>query len=75
MVGPIDEHGEVGHAAGARPAALAALRAFNYERIYVRPASLAQSRAVVEVLRALVEFYAEHPAAMPSPSAFEVGAR
>ena len=52
--------------------ALAAFRAFNYERIYVRPASLAQSRAVVEVLRALVEFYVERPAAMPSPSAFEV---
>ena len=44
--------------------ALAALRAFNYERIYVRPASLAQSRAVVEVLRALVEFYV---AALPRP--------
>ena len=40
-------------------AALAAIRAFNYERIYVRPASLAQSRAVVEVLRALVEFFAD----------------
>ena len=46
-------------------AALSALRAFNYERIYVRPASLAQSRAVVAVLRALVEFYAERPAACP----------
>ena len=36
------------------------------------PASLAQSRAVVDVLRALVEFYAEHPAragAEPAPSA------
>jgi dGTPase len=42
-------------------AALAALREFNYERIYVRPASLAQSRAVIAVLRALVEYYSEHP--------------
>ena len=44
--------------------ALAALRAFNYERIYVRPASLAQSRAVVGVLRALVEFYCARPEAI-----------
>ena len=58
----------------AQAGALAALRAFNYERIYVRPASLAQSRAVVEVLRALVEFYIEHPASMPSPSTIEVHA-
>ena len=43
-------------AGGAR-----ALRAFNYERIYVRPASLAQSRAVVEVLRALVSSTAALP--------------
>ena len=66
-----DRYGEIGLEA-TQASALAALRAFNYERIYVRPASLAQSRAVVEVLRALVEFYVEHPAAMPSPSAFEV---
>ena len=44
-----------------RPRRWPALRAFNYERIYVRPASLAQSRAVVDVLRALVEHYAAHP--------------
>ena len=45
--------------------ALAALRTFNYERIYVRPASLAQSRAVVEVLRVLVEHYSDQPGLMP----------
>lgn len=60
----VAEHGEVGMPA-AEAGALAALRAFNYERIYVRPESLAQSRAVVEVLRALVEFYAAHPDALP----------
>jgi dGTPase len=50
----------------AEPAeALAALRAFNYERIYTRPESLAQSKAVIEVLHALVEHFAEHPGAMP----------
>jgi dGTPase len=57
-------HGEVGMPA-AEAAALSALRAFNYERIYVRPESLAQSRVVVEVLQALVGFYAQHPEALP----------
>ena len=46
-------------------AALAALRTFNYERIYVRPASLAQSQAVIDVLRALVEYYIDRPDLMP----------
>lgn len=64
VVRGVVEHGEVGMPA-AEASALAALRAFNYERIYVRPESLAQSRAVVAVLRALVEFYAGHPAALP----------
>ena len=58
------EHGEIGMPE-AEAGALAALRAFNYERIYVRPESLAQSRAVVAVLRALVDFYAEHPESLP----------
>lgn len=38
---------------------LAAFRAFNYERIYCRPASTAQARAVVRLLRALVEHFIE----------------
>jgi dGTPase len=64
VVRGVAEHGEVGMPA-AEAEALAALRAFNYERIYVRPESLAQSRAVVAVLQALVEFYVEHPEALP----------
>ena len=57
-------------------AALAALRRFNYERIYTRPESTAQSNAVIRVLHALVEFYASdishlpgdlHPAAESDP--------
>ena len=60
----IVEQGEIGMAA-AEAGALASLRAFNYERIYVRPASLAQSRSVVEVLHALVEYYAERPQLVP----------
>ena len=64
VVRAVEEHGEV-----AMPpkeaAALAALRTFNYERIYVRPESLAQSRAVIEVLRALVESYTDRPDLVP----------
>ena len=44
-----------------RAEALAAFRATNYERIYLRPDSLIQSRAVVAVLQALVEHYANRP--------------
>jgi dGTPase len=58
------EQGEIGMSA-PEAGALASLRAFNYDRIYVRPASLAQSRAVVAVLHALVEFYAERPQLVP----------
>jgi len=46
--------------------ALAALRTFNYERIYTRPEALAQSASVVAVLRALVEHYLEQPDWLPS---------
>jgi dGTPase len=66
VVRAIEEHGEVGMPA-QEAAALTALRAFNYERIYVRPESRAQSRAVVEVLRALVEHFAAHPELLPQP--------
>ena len=64
VVRAVEEHGEVGMPP-EEASALAALRAFNYERIYVRPASLAQSRAVIEVLRALVEYYSDQPDLMP----------
>ena len=40
---------------------LAALRRFNYEHIYLRPASAEQSRRVIDMLRCLVEHYAAHP--------------
>jgi dGTPase len=64
VVRTVEKHGEVGMPP-AEAGALAALRAFNYERIYVRPASLGQSRAVVEVLHALVEHYSDRPDLMP----------
>ncbi|MGA7416615.1 MAG: HD domain-containing protein [Acidimicrobiales bacterium] len=46
--------------------ALAAFRGANYEHIYLRPSSLAQNSAVVAVLRALVEHYADRPNRIPS---------
>ena len=70
VVRAVEEHGEVGMPPD-EAGALAALRAFNYERIYVRPASLAQSRAVIDVLRALVEYYGEYPELMPDTSDVE----
>ena len=41
--------------------ALAAFRACNYERIYLREASRRQAEAVVSVLRALVEHFSDRP--------------
>ena len=49
--------------------ALAAFRKFNYERVYLRPASVDQADAVIALLRALVEHYAERPHAIPGPTA------
>jgi len=45
--------------------ALAALRAFNHERIYLRAESVAQGATVIEMLRALVEHYLDHPGDLP----------
>jgi dGTPase len=72
VIAAVHEHGRAGMAP-TEAAALAGLRAFNYERIYVRPASLAQSRAVVEVLRALVDYYAGQPERMPDGGSLEPG--
>jgi dGTPase len=44
---------------------LAEFRSFNYRQIYMRPASAAQGEAVIRVLRALVEFYADRPNTLP----------
>ena len=45
--------------------ALAAFRSFNYQSIYLRDASRQQASAVVTMLRALVEYFAEHPTMIP----------
>jgi dGTPase len=45
--------------------ALAEFRATNYERIYLRPASVAQGQGVARLLRALVEHFADRPNLIP----------
>jgi dGTPase len=45
--------------------ALAAFRRFNYEHVYLRPASQQQAAAVIALLRALVEHYADRPHSIP----------
>jgi dGTPase len=49
--------------------ALAELRRFNHERIYLRPVSLEQGRAVTRVLQALVEHVAASPHVLPPDAA------
>ena len=44
--------------------ALATFRAFNFERIYLRPEAADQAGRVVELLRALVEWFAARPAVL-----------
>jgi len=53
--------------------ALAAFRACNYERIYLRPASRRQAVEVQAVLGALVEELAAVPGRLPGPSAEAAG--
>jgi dGTPase len=48
--------------------ALAAFRACNYERIYLRPESKAQAAAVVDVLRALTDYFLARPHEIPNPT-------
>ena len=47
--------------------ALAEFRRFNYEHVYLRPASRAQADAVIALLRALVEHYGDRPHLLPDP--------
>jgi dGTPase len=63
MLRAIEQTGHVGMGAD-EAGALAAFRAFNFERIYLRPASVEQAERVIELLRALTEWFAAHPAAM-----------
>jgi dGTPase len=59
----LDTIAETGAVALRQPEAdaLAAFRAFNYERIYLRPEAAEQAGRVVALIRALTEHLAEHP--------------
>jgi dGTPase len=72
VVDTVAETGRVGMADGMAEA-LAQFRALNYERVYMRPASLAQADSVIRILRALVEYFAEQPQLLPGPGAGPVG--
>ena len=65
LIDGIETTGTVGMAAPYAEA-LASLRAFNYARIYNRPASIEQGASVVAVLTALVERFAERPDLLPA---------
>lgn len=69
LVATITDRGVVAMAA-EQAEALAALRSFNYERIYNRPASVDQATSVIAVLTALVEHLAERPRLLPEGAAF-----
>ena len=49
--------------------ALGEFRRFNYEHVYLRPASVQQADAVIALLRALVEHYADIPHVVPERTA------
>jgi dGTPase len=64
MIRAAGETGRVGMTPDAAEA-LAAFRKFNYDNVYLRPASQAQARSVIALLQALVEHYAAHPELLP----------
>ncbi len=64
MIDAAGQSGRVGMTADAAEA-LAAFRKFNYDNVYLRPASQAQARAVISLLRALVEHFAAQPQLLP----------
>ncbi|MFN8020075.1 MAG: HD domain-containing protein [Acidimicrobiales bacterium] len=72
MIDATAQTGRIGMTAGFAEA-LAAFRQFNYEHIYLRPASAAQGQAVIALLRALVEHYADRPNALPGVEGIEAG--
>ncbi len=64
MIDATAQSGRIGMTAD-HAQALAEFRRFNYEQVYLRPASQTQAVAVIGLLRALVEHYAAFPALLP----------
>ena len=63
----IQETGQVGLSPGM-DAVLDTFRRFNYDKIYLRPASNQQAERVIRMLRSLVEHYADKPGLIPDVS-------
>ena len=63
MIDATAQTGRIGMLA-AQADALASFRHFNYDHVYLRPASKQQATAVIAMLQALVEHYAEEPTAL-----------
>jgi dGTPase len=53
--------------------ALALFRRFNYEYVYMRPASVAQAESVIALLQALVEHFADRPNLLPDAHGQDAG--
>jgi len=68
MIDAAGQTGRVGMTAEDAEA-LAEFRRFNYDNVYLRPASQEQAHAVIRLLRALVEHYAAHPELLPDDAA------
>jgi dGTPase len=68
MVEHSDRAGEIVQGAEAGPA-MAALRDFMFERVYLGPAVRAERAKIAAVLRRLFEHYVEHPELLPAGEA------
>jgi dGTPase len=68
MYAVLDAISATGRVGMTEPAAsaLAAFRAFNFDRIYLRPAARTQAEKVVGLLRGLVDFFVDAPARLPA---------
>lgn len=75
IVAMIDAAGATGRIGMTTDAAeaLAAFRQFNYDHVYLRPASRLQAQTVITMLQALVEHYAAHPDRLPDAGEAEAG--
>ncbi len=72
MVETVAETGRVGMRQPEADA-LAAFRAFNYERIYLRPESVAQADRVNALLRQLTEWFIDNPRAIGEGQTLDPG--
>lgn len=72
MVDTIAETGTVALRT-AEAEALAAFRAFNYERIYLRPEAVAQADLSARLISGLAEFYLTHPEHLPDGAGLTSG--